>query len=59
MPGEIALTFNQLLVSIDNVLLKEDKFQRDRERLKRITHKYMDAKSTERILAVAKDLMGI
>ena len=59
MPGEIALNYEQLRQAISNALFGEDKYKKDRERLKRITHKYTDAKSTERVLALAKELMEV
>jgi CDP-glycerol glycerophosphotransferase (TagB/SpsB family) len=59
MPGEIALDYNQLQKAVVDSLYGEDKFKKDRERLKRITHKYADGNSSERVLALARELLGI
>ncbi|MFD2331506.1 CDP-glycerol glycerophosphotransferase family protein [Cohnella sp. GCM10020058] len=59
MPGEITLAYNQFQKAIFDSLYGEDKFKQDRERLKRITHKYTDGNSSERVLALARELLGI
>jgi CDP-glycerol glycerophosphotransferase (TagB/SpsB family) len=59
MPGEIALTYTQLLDAIDNALTGRDAYKKDRERLKRMTHKYTDAYSTQRVLNLARELLCI
>ena len=59
MPGEIALDYEHLKIAISGALYGEDRYKKDRERLRRITHKYADAKSTERVLNVARELLGL
>ncbi|KUP25443.1 CDP-glycerol glycerophosphotransferase family protein [Paenibacillus sp. DMB5] len=59
MPGEIALDYHQFQQAVVDSLFGEDKFKKDRERLKRITHKYADGNSSERVLALARDLLAI
>ena len=59
MPGEIALDYEQLKNALTNALFGKDKYKKDRERLKQITHKYTDAKSSERVLTLAREMMGI
>jgi len=58
MPGEIALDYNQFKRALKNALFGEDSYKTDRLRLKRITHKYTDGKSTERVLKLARELLG-
>lgn len=59
MPGEIALDYSQFQQAVVDSLFGEDKFKKDRERLKRITHKYADGNSSERVLALARELLAI
>ena len=59
MPGAIALTYGQLIAAIDNALFGDDMYKTDRERLRRITHKHMDGNSSLRVLALARELMGM
>jgi CDP-glycerol glycerophosphotransferase (TagB/SpsB family) len=59
MPGDIALDYKQFITALDTALFGEDRYKKDRERLKRITHKYDDAKSTERVLSLARKILGI
>lgn len=59
MPGEIALDYPQLTKAIDNALFCEDSYKDDRMRMKRIMHKYTDAKSSQRVLALAREILGI
>jgi CDP-glycerol glycerophosphotransferase (TagB/SpsB family) len=59
MPGEIALTYEELMKALDNALFGKDEYRRERERIKRITHQYIDGKSAERVLELARELMGI
>lgn len=59
MPGEIVLDYNQLQQAIIGSLYGEDKFKKDRERLKRITHKYADGNSSERVLTLARNLLEL
>ncbi|MDF9850393.1 CDP-glycerol glycerophosphotransferase family protein [Paenibacillus sp. PastM-2] len=59
MPGEIALDYNQFQQAVSDSLFGEDKFKKDRERLKRITHKYADGNSSERVLALARELLEL
>ena len=59
MPGEIAVTYDCLKSALYQACYGDDIYKRDRERLKRITHKFHDAKSSERVLSLARDIMGI
>jgi CDP-glycerol glycerophosphotransferase (TagB/SpsB family) len=59
VPGDIALDYKQLTVAISKALFGEDVYRKDRERLRRITHKYADAKSAERVLMLARELLGL
>lgn len=59
MPGEIALDSEQLKTAIVNAVFGEDTYKKDRERFKRIAHKYEDANSVRRLLEVARELLGL
>ncbi|WP_434752903.1 CDP-glycerol glycerophosphotransferase family protein [Paenibacillus amylolyticus] len=59
MPGEIALEYSQFEQAVIDSLYGEDKFKKDRERLKRITHKYADGNSSQRVLALARELLEL
>ncbi|MCF7757950.1 CDP-glycerol glycerophosphotransferase family protein [Paenibacillus xylanexedens] len=59
MPGEIALDYNQFQQAVIDSLYGEDRFKKDRERLKRITHKYADGNSSGRVLALARNLLEL
>jgi CDP-glycerol glycerophosphotransferase (TagB/SpsB family) len=57
MPGEIALTYEELTNAISKALFGADEYRKDRERLRRISHRYEDANSTERVLRLAQGLL--
>ena len=57
MPGEIAIEYDQLVKAINNALLGEDVYKEERERFRRITHRYIDGNSTERVLTVAREIL--
>ncbi|MCW3795117.1 CDP-glycerol glycerophosphotransferase family protein [Paenibacillus sp. LS1] len=59
MPGEIALDYNQFQQAVIDSLYGDDKFKKDRARLKRITHKYADGNSSKRVLALARNLLEL
>ncbi|MCR2806713.1 CDP-glycerol glycerophosphotransferase family protein [Paenibacillus soyae] len=59
MPGEIAVEYKQFQQAVFASLYGEDRFVKDRERLRRITHTYADGNSSERVLALARELLGV
>ena len=59
MPGEITFTCRQLKKAISNALFGEDFYKKDRQRLRKITHKFSDANSTRRVLALAKEIIKL
>ena len=59
MPGEVTVTYEQLIAAIDNVLYGNDTYNEDRNRLRKITHRYFDANSTGRVLNVARRLLNV
>lgn len=59
MPGEIVIDFEPLKEAILNSLFNHDKYKIDREKLRKITHFYTDAKSTERVLTLARKILDL
>jgi len=55
--GEVVLDYANLKNAIGDALWGEDKYERDREKIRKITHKYNDNKSTERVLKLAREIL--